>query len=198
MLYNINKKEGGTLSEFSSTLCNDINMGKKEKAMRHNKILYFVMALFLLFIIKLKRRKKMKRDKVSQKEFFYEGGELCGSEIHIKGYIKNVEVGSYDVIFSFRDAISNEMIDVRISRNKLTPKKLQQIMKEKGGVNNDMHAMMRLFQLRESEYLFIRKRPTTLWDTGKKYDLDGTLIPEPTKTEPEIKHEHDSVGWGSN
>lgn len=44
----INKKEDGTLSDFSFTLCCDIDTKKNVKAMRHNKIIIFCYGAFFI------------------------------------------------------------------------------------------------------------------------------------------------------
>lgn len=137
----------------------------------------------------------MLKGNVSENGYYYEGGELCGSEIRIKCFIRHEKDGSYDVVFSFRDAISNELIDIKCSRNQLNPKKLQRIMQEKGGVNNDMFAMMRHYQQRESEYLSIRKSPFTCYDTGNEVDLAGNSVPKQIAKVPEIMREHEFAGW---
>lgn len=142
----------------------------------------------------MKNGKKINNSKTIKKEYEFAmyDSSVIGSWITIKRFEKAIESGDYSVQFQFRDANLGDIVSVTLRRDKITPKTLENIMNQKGGVNLDAKAMYEHFCIEESK---ARNQPNSFGGIRSKVlDLEDNVIMYDVNI-AEVCSTHKMVGW---
>lgn len=130
-------------------------------------------------------------------------GGIKADVLSVIGYEYLVEVEEYVAVIAFQDIIQNKPQIVRMKRDQITEKSLEQTMIKHGAYVEDAKVLFEFYKRADKDALCKVSKNSALASripisyTHTYYELDGTLKPEAEVKEiiPYLMHLHSSVGW---